>query len=133
MVAIPYNEDGVVFPHCQYVEQGSGGVYTTASDLARFVAAVSSADGQSAGRGVLMPQTVEQMIAPAASTGGRYGLGYKMAPVSKEVQMVTHDGANEGWRVMFLIHPQKGDGVVILFSIMGICNPKSGHLPDFKF
>jgi CubicO group peptidase (beta-lactamase class C family) len=113
-VATPYNRDGEAWPHYLGVAQGSGGVYTTASDLARFVAAVSGTESQPPGRGVLKPQTVQQMIVPADGTGGVYGLGYKMAPVSKDVQLVTHDGANEGWKAMFLIHPQKGDGVVIL-------------------
>jgi hypothetical protein len=41
-------------------------------------------------------------------------LGYKMFPVSKALRLVTHDGANEGWRAMFLMHPQEASGLVIL-------------------
>ena len=114
VVATPYNPDGEAWPHYQFVEQASGGVYTTASDLAQLVAALSSNDGQIAGRGALKPQTVEQMIAPAEGSNGMYGLGYKIMPVSKEVRMLMHDGSNEGWRAIFLIHPQKGDGIVLL-------------------
>jgi CubicO group peptidase (beta-lactamase class C family) len=113
-VATPYKSNGEAWPHYQFVEQAAGGVYTTASDLARFVAAVSGTKDQPPGRGVLKAQTVQQMIAPAEGTNRLYGLGYKMAPVSKDVQLVTHDGANEGWKAMFLIHPPKGEGLVML-------------------
>src|SRR5262245_1700499 len=114
--AIPYSITGVAYPHYQIIEQGSGGVFnTTGSDLALFVAAsASSAEGKPAGRGLLKPETVRQMLAPAGQTDGSYGLGYKMFPVSKEVQLITHDGANEGFRAMYLLHPQKGDVIVIL-------------------
>jgi CubicO group peptidase (beta-lactamase class C family) len=107
-------DDGESWPHYQSVGQASGGVYTTASDLARFVAAIADNDLNAPGRGVLKPNTVRQMIVPAEGTDGSYGLGYKMFPVSSEVQLVTHDGSNEGWRAMFMMHPRKGDGVVVL-------------------
>jgi CubicO group peptidase (beta-lactamase class C family) len=114
-VATPYNPNGEVWAHYQGVGQGSGGAYTTASDLARFVAAaMPETKGASAGRGVLKPETVRQMIVPADNTNGDYGFGYKMFPVSKEVRLISHDGANEGWRAMFLMDPEKGDGIVIL-------------------
>jgi len=115
VVATPYNPNGEAWRHYQGVGQGSGGVYTTASDLARFVAAaMPDVKGTTAGRGVLKPETARQMLVPADNTNGSYGLGYKMFPVSTEVQLISHDGANEGWRAMFLIHPQKAHGIVIL-------------------
>jgi len=112
-VATPHKPDGGVWPHYQFVERGSGGVYLTATDLARLVAATVSGRGQPAGRNVLKPETVQMMIAPAAGTEGKYGLGYKMMPLANEL-LISHDGANEGWRAIFLLHPRTGDGVVIL-------------------
>jgi CubicO group peptidase (beta-lactamase class C family) len=113
VVATPHKPDGGVWPHYQFVERGSGGVYLTATDLARLVAATIGGRGQPAGRNVLKPETAQMMIAPAAGTEGKYGLGYKMMPLANEL-LVSHDGANEGWRAIFLLHPQTGDGVVIL-------------------
>lgn len=114
-VATPYSASGTPYPHFQFVEQGSGGLYTTGADLARFVAAaMPEKGGLAAGRGLLKPATVHQMLSPSGGTDGRFGLGYKMFPVSKDVRLVTHDGANEGWRAMFLMEPQKGDGIVVL-------------------
>ncbi|MGH9839008.1 MAG: serine hydrolase domain-containing protein [Blastocatellia bacterium] len=113
VVATPYKPDSSAWPHYLFVEHGSGGVYLTATDLARLVAATIGGRGQPAGRNALKPETVQMMIAPAAGTEGKYGLGYKMMPLAGE-QLLSHDGANEGWRAMFLLHPHTGDGVVIL-------------------
>jgi CubicO group peptidase (beta-lactamase class C family) len=113
VVATPYKPDGSAWPHYQYIEQGSGGVYLTAADLARFVAATVGNREEAPGRGVLKPETLQMMIAPAAGTEGGYGLGYKFMPLANET-LLSHDGANEGWRALFLLHPQTRDGVVVL-------------------
>jgi len=116
VVATPHREDGTAFPQLQYTNQeASGGLYATASDLARFVAAsMPGADKASAGRGVLKPATVRLMLAPADHTDGMYALGYKTMPVSKDVRLMSHDGANPGWRAVFMLHEPTGNGLVIL-------------------
>ncbi len=114
-VATPYAADGTAWPQYQYAEQGSGGFYTTAADLARFVAAAMPATNHTpAGRGILRPETVQQMIAPADHTGRAYGLGYEIMPLAGAVDLIGHRGANEGWRALFLMYPPTGDGLVIL-------------------
>jgi len=62
---------------------------------------------------VLKPETAQTMIASAAGTEGKYGLGYKLMPLANET-LLSHDGANEGWRALFLLHPHTGDGATIL-------------------
>jgi CubicO group peptidase (beta-lactamase class C family) len=115
-VATPHDEDGRPLPR-DHAEVGvaSGGLYSTASDLARFVAAtMRGPDGSEPGRGVVGPQAVASMIAPAAETGGRYGLGYKLLPVSETLTLIAHDGSNPGWRAMFMAAPDVGVGIVVL-------------------
>ncbi len=34
-------------------------------------------------------------------------------PLANET-LLSHDGANEGWRALFLLHPHTGDGATIL-------------------
>lgn len=93
----------------------SGGLYSTAMDLARLVAAaMRGPDGSEPGRGILRPETVALMIAPAEGTGGSYGLGYKMLPVSETLTLVGHEGTNPGWRATFMAAPEKGVGIVVL-------------------
>jgi len=114
-VATPYNEEGRPWPHFVGPEQASGGVYTTVRDLARFVAAaMPGPEGQRPGRGILTADAVAAMVAPAAATGGRHGLGYKQFAVPGGSHLVTYDGANEGWRAAFFMSAGTGDGLVIL-------------------
>jgi len=116
-IATPYNEQGVAWPFYLGPEQASGGVYTTASDLARFVAAsMSGSRGERPGRGILSPDALLTMLTPADATGGQYGLGYKFLPVPGGPRLVSHDGANEGWRANFFMNPPSGDGLVMLIN-----------------
>ena len=97
--ATPYKPNKSPWPHYQFVEQGSGGIYTTASDLAKFIVVFSKK---------------KMLIQPAVETGGVYGLGCKMAPVSEKTKLISHDGANEGWRALYLMQPETTSGIVIL-------------------
>ncbi|MDQ3682927.1 MAG: serine hydrolase, partial [Bacteroidota bacterium] len=87
-------------------------VYTTAGDLAKFVSLLVTKTLPV--KPLLKAEAIEQMITAAEATKGFYGLGVKLFPVSKNELLVSHDGANEGWRANYLIHPQKGDGVILL-------------------
>ena len=113
-VATPYDEQGKAWPHYQYIEQASGGVYTTAEDLARFVAAALGGPGGEPGRGILSPAAVRSMLTPALGTAGQYGLGYKFLQVPSGPTLLSHDGSNEGWRAIYFMNPSSGDGLVLL-------------------
>lgn len=114
-VATPYDEQGKPWPFYQGPEHASGGVYTTAADLARFIAAaMPGRGGEPPGRGIIPVDAVETMLRPAEATGGQYGLGYKMLPVPQGPLLLSHDGANEGWRANFFMHPGSGDALVLL-------------------
>jgi CubicO group peptidase (beta-lactamase class C family) len=65
MTAIGYDDDGQPMPNSLFTEQAAGGLYSTATDLARFMAAgMPGPDGETPGRGVLSPQTFALMTAP---------------------------------------------------------------------
>jgi CubicO group peptidase (beta-lactamase class C family) len=113
-VAMAYGEGNEPRQQFDYVEQASGGIFTTVSDLATFVSAIDSSDSSLPGRGVLKPSTVENMISPSDETNGQYGLGYQMAPLKKNGYFVAHQGANEGFRSLFLFDREKRCGIVIL-------------------
>jgi CubicO group peptidase (beta-lactamase class C family) len=66
-IAVPYDEGGRPLPLYQTYHNencaASGGLYTTAGDLATFVAATMRGSGEVLpGRGVLRPETVSMMI-----------------------------------------------------------------------
>jgi CubicO group peptidase (beta-lactamase class C family) len=88
--ATPYGVEGDALPHYRFAAKAAGGLYTTASDLARFVAAaLPGPSGAPPGRGVLAPETVDEMLAPAPDATTRIGpitiysrrLGYHIDPV----------------------------------------------------
>jgi len=110
--ATPYNEKGMAWQQYQYVESGSGGVYTTAEDLAKFISLFTAK--QPTNPSLISNESITQMIRAAEATNGYYGLGVKIFPVSKTETLVSHDGANEGWRANYMLQPQKGDGVILL-------------------
>lgn len=115
-LATPYDENKRPLPQ-EHADVGaaSGGLYSTAKDLARFVAATMlGPDGSQPGRGIVRPETVARMIAPAEDTQSRYGLGYKMFPVSETLTLIGHDGSNPGWKATFMAAPEKGVGIVVL-------------------
>jgi len=113
-VAMAYGEGNEPRQPFDYVEQASGGIFTTVSDLATFVAAIDSSDRSLPGRDVLKPSTVEEMIRPSKETNHQYGLGYQMAPLKKNGYFVAHQGANDGFRSLFLFDGEKRSGIVIL-------------------
>ena len=68
-----YDAWGRQLPHYIIPEAAVGGLYTTAPDLARWVAAhLPGPQGEPAGRSVLMPETVRQMLTPQPATAGAY-------------------------------------------------------------
>ena len=101
-VATPYDDKGDRWLHYQFAESGSGGVYTTATDLARFL--IILCDG---GKSDDFKKYSSQMITPSPGTGNNYGLGCKIFPINETQKVITHDGANEGWRAAYYIHPPK--------------------------
>jgi hypothetical protein len=114
--ATPYGADGHALPHYRYVSKAAADLYTSAPDLARFVAAgISGPSGAPRGRGVLAPGTLERMLSPAPGgitrlgpiTVYSLGLGYQIDPVLLErgVRVVGHDGSNRGWKSEFMAVP----------------------------
>jgi CubicO group peptidase (beta-lactamase class C family) len=88
-IATPYRTDGTVLPQFRFAAKAAGGLYTTAPDLARFVAATMGGRGAPRGGGVLAPGTLDLMLssAPGATITmgplrvGANGLGYAIHPI----------------------------------------------------
>ena len=127
-VATPYDSGRAIARH-RYVGLAAAGLYSTAGDLARFLAAgMRGSRGESPGRGVLTPTSVAAMQSPSphSSTGYGfyYGLGYNLFPLGAALRPDTvlgdgavvpgHMGQNAGWGAVIWSVPATGDGFVML-------------------
>ena len=124
--ATPYDFREEPLPDYRFTELAPAGLYTTASDLARFVAAGL---GELAGSGVISPASVQWMITPAARIPGfdgwvyanAYGLGYFIDTPPNGKILISHMGGNLGWSCEFAASPSTGNGIVIM------TNGSTGH------
>jgi CubicO group peptidase (beta-lactamase class C family) len=90
-----------------YPERAAAGLWTTPSDLARWLIALQSArQGQS--HPVLDPETVEAMLTPGM---GNWGLG---PVIEGEGKRFGHGGSNEGFRCNATAFLDGNQGVVVM-------------------
>ena len=101
---------GMGAPWHVYPEQAAAGLWTTPTDLARFVIEVQSAVRGPAGR-VLSQTTARDMVAPVGV--GPFGVGLTVEKRG-EGWYFSHGGSNWGFRADVLAHLRKGYGVVIM-------------------
>jgi CubicO group peptidase (beta-lactamase class C family) len=93
-----------------YPEQAAAGLWTTPSDLARFVIEIQrSAVGQS--NRVLSRAIVQEMLSPVGV--GDYAVGFAITKTGQGWYF-AHGGANWGFRGTLLAHKAKGYGLVIM-------------------
>jgi len=93
-----------------YPEQAAAGLWTTASDLARFAIEVQkSARGES--NRVLSRTTVQEMLSPVGVGG--FAVGFS---IGREGQgwYFSHGGGNWGFRCILMAHKSKGYGLAIM-------------------
>ena len=117
-LATPHHRGDSVLPQYRFVEAAAAGLFSTAGDYARFVAAGMDAKGRRAGRAVLRPEYVGRLYEPAPNsaipTVVGYGLGYVVDSLSTGERLVLHTGVNQGWRTAFFAVPGRGEGIVVL-------------------
>jgi CubicO group peptidase (beta-lactamase class C family) len=93
-----------------YPEQAAAGLWTTPSDLARFVIEIQRALHASAGR-VLSPAIAREMVTPVGV--GPFAVGLVVDPRG-EGWYVSHGGSNWGFRCYLVAHVRKGYGVIVM-------------------
>jgi CubicO group peptidase (beta-lactamase class C family) len=93
-----------------YPEQAAAGLWTTPSDLARFVIEVQHAVLRPMGK-VLAQASAREMTSPVGT--GPYGVGLAVERRG-EGWYFGHGGSNWGFRCSLLAHVRKGYGVVVM-------------------
>ncbi|HEX8183089.1 MAG TPA: serine hydrolase [Blastocatellia bacterium] len=115
--AFMWTIDGRVFdaPTFQLGISPAGSMYTTVTDLARFMSALF-AGGRGANGRLLKPETLEQMWAPQFAPAGQrtgFGIGFHLATVEGHRQ-VGHGGAIYGFATSLEAMPDDKLGVVVV-------------------
>jgi CubicO group peptidase (beta-lactamase class C family) len=114
-----YDANSNASTHYRFSAVAATSLYTSASDLTRFIQAhLPGKNGEPIGRGVLEPTMINEMWRPHASKFGEdiWGLGTILyAKNDKGGFVVGHDGNNEpAINVAVRLNPATGNGIVIL-------------------
>lgn len=110
-----YNLSGKSVPVYLYPSKASGGLFTTAHDIARFAAAGLKENP------ILNTKSVEQMYQPESYKIGiyglvfeAYGLGHYIEKLQNGLSSVSHGGQGNGIMTHYQSVPETGDAIVIL-------------------
>jgi CubicO group peptidase (beta-lactamase class C family) len=108
--AVGYRADGKPIPGLRntYPEMAAAGLWTTASDLARF--AIGMQKMLRGEPGPLSQSAARDMVTPRK---GRYGLGLVVEEKGGG-RYFTHGGSDEGFQSLLYAHETKGYGAVLL-------------------
>jgi CubicO group peptidase (beta-lactamase class C family) len=109
--AVGHDEDGEALPGRWHVypELAAAGLWTTASDLARFALAVRAAATQSP-RGLLSQESAVALTTPRF---GSFSLGL-LVRRNREHAWFTYNGGNAGYRALLYAYLTVGEGAVVM-------------------
>jgi CubicO group peptidase (beta-lactamase class C family) len=114
--AMPYNGDGTAVPGGShtYPEMAAAGLWTTPSDLCRYIIEVQNSLNGKANH-VLSQSMTQQMLTPGK---GNWGLGVELGGSSAE-PWFSHGGVNEGYESLFVGYDRNGDGAAVMTNGQG--------------
>ncbi|HWW98455.1 MAG TPA: serine hydrolase [Edaphobacter sp.] len=116
MAATPYEADGkpVAGGAHTYPEMAAAGLWTTPSDLARYLIEVQrSLKGEA--NHVLSQQMTKEMLTPGM---GQYGLGLAIGGAAGKPYF-GHGGVNDGFESTMTAYEQDGEGAVVMTNAQG--------------
>jgi CubicO group peptidase (beta-lactamase class C family) len=107
-------------PRYEYSTRAQGNLRTTPTDLATFLAAaMPGPNGEPAGRGVLTPKSVSEMLMPvafekSAESSHVPGLGYDLIEVDGRVAGARKTGDHRGWKPIVVMAMDQREGIAIM-------------------
>lgn len=114
--AMPYNDDGTPVqggPHT-YPEMAAAGLWTTPSDLCRYIIEVQNSLSGKANH-VLSQSMTQQMLTRGK---GDWGLGLQLGG-SSTGSWFSHGGVNAGFESLFVGFDRNGDGAAVMTNAQG--------------
>ncbi len=115
-VAMPYNADGTPVqggPHT-YPEMTAAGLWTTPSDLSRYIIEVQQSLVGKANH-ILSESMTQQMLTPGI---GNWGLGLRIGGSATD-PWFSHGGVNAGFESLFVGFEHEGDGAAVMTNAQG--------------
>jgi CubicO group peptidase (beta-lactamase class C family) len=116
MAATPYTADGTAVPggaHT-YPEMAAAGLWTTPSDLARYMIE-NQQSLQGKANHVLSRELTQEMVTPGK---GNWGLGLQIGG-SPSNPYFSHGGVNEGFESLFIEYEHNGEGAAVMTNAQG--------------
>ena len=114
--AMPYNDDGSPVqggPHT-YPEMAAAGLWSTPSDLCRYIIEVQNSLKGKANH-VLSQSMTQQMLTPGK---GGWGLGLQLGGSAAD-PWFSHGGVNAGYESLFVGYDRNGDGAAVMTNAQG--------------
>jgi hypothetical protein len=114
--AVPYTEDGspVSGGALTFPEMAAAGLWTTSSDLAKYILEVQLSLAEKANH-VLDSAMTTAMLTPGKN---HWGLGVELGG-SAANPYFTHGGVNKGFQSLLVAYEKNGDGAVIMTNAVG--------------
>jgi CubicO group peptidase (beta-lactamase class C family) len=98
----------------RYPEMAAAGLWTTPSDLARFVLGVYHAS-RGAGGGPISPALARQMLTlQKGENGTGFGLGLQLNGTGTAAEWFGHGGDTQGYQALMVLFPGTGKGAVVM-------------------
>jgi len=117
-----YNLKGAPVPLYIYPGRGSGGLFATVEDIARFLQA-GMVERYRSEHEVLSSASIELISTPQAKPGGfmayvsdAYGFGIFLEELQAGRQAVWNGGQGSGWMAHYYAVPDSGNGIVMLVN-----------------
>jgi CubicO group peptidase (beta-lactamase class C family) len=96
-----------------YPELAAAGLWSTATDLARFFLAIS--ESLTGAAGALLPRHIAEQMATPATSRPPYGLGLMLSPAG-EAATIGHNGSDVGFVSHAVLYPDTGHGIVVMIN-----------------
>lgn len=105
----------VASPEERGILGGSGGVVSTAQDMAHYLV-MHSNEGRFQGVSLLTPDSVALLHTPPATLDSHYAMGWLEAPING-TPALQHNGILSTFYSEMVLLPESGHGVVILYNV----------------
>lgn len=111
-ISSSYGVLGNEIPGYMYTEKAAAGLFTTTTDLCKFmIANLEGYNKSTNSRTLISKESINLIHTPVKNN---YGLGYVTKELENGYKTIGHGGSNRGWRSNFTIIPEKNSGIVIL-------------------